>query len=376
MNRRIDGETAHPSGRLACRPVCSCGDCARANRLLTMAGDDGIEPGSRVPRPGFSVEEDRVETMCATAEPRAVSPTRSWIGGLALSGLALIAGLAGPAEAAPRRAAKAPAGGTAVTVDYGVNLAGLPIGTARLAGSFAGSRYQMDVSATLTGLVGAITGGQGSARAVGSVSAHPVPTTFSILSRTSSSSIAVRMAMAGGNVVRSEVIPPLVDTGDRIPITPAVKRNVTDPVSALVMPAHGAASLSDPSNCNRTLPVFDGATRFNVILSYAETRQVQKPGYTGPVLVCAARYQAVAGHRPDRPGVRFMEENRDMSVWLAPVESARVLLPIRISVKTQIGTNIIEAVRWTQVGGTTGDAAPTSSATAQPSLAQASVAAR
>lgn len=312
--------------------------------------------------------------MCVPAVPRAASSTPSSIRRAALAGLVVAIGLAGgPAEAA-RRTAKPAASGTAVTVDYGVNLAGMPIGTARLAGSFAGSRYQMNVSATLTGLVGAITGGQGSARAVGSVANHPVPTTFSILSRTSSSSIAVRMAMAGGNVVRSEVTPPLVDTGDRIPVTPAVKRNITDPVSALVMPAHGAVPISDPSNCNRTLPVFDGATRFNVVLSYAETRQVQKPGYSGPVLVCTARYQAVAGHRPDRPGVRFMEENRDMSVWLAPVESARVLLPIRISVKTQIGTNIIEALRWTQVGGSTAEAAAPS-APQQPSL-QTSVAAR
>lgn len=315
--------------------------------------------------------------MCATAEPRAASPIRPRIGHLALAGLALAVGFAASqADAAPRRAAKPVAGGTAVMVDYGVNLAGMPIGTARLAGSFAGRNYQMDVSATLTGLIGAITGGQGSARAVGGVAGQPVPTIFSILSRTSSSSIAVRMAMAGGNIARSEVIPPLVDTGDRVPITPALKRNVIDPVSALLMPAHGTASLSDPSNCNRTLPVFDGATRFNVVLSYSDTRQVQKPGYSGPVLICSARYQAIAGHRPDRPGVRFMEENRDMSVWLAPIESARVLLPIRISVKTQIGTNIIEAVRWTQVGGSAAEATTPAVASPQPSLAQASVAAR
>ena len=116
------------------------------------------------------------------------------------------------------------------------------------------------------------------------------------------------------------------------------------------MPTQGRGEPLDPENCNRTLPVFDGATRFNVVLSYAETRPVQKPGYAGQVLVCTARYQAVAGHRPDRPGVKFMEENREMSVWLAPVEGTRVLIPLRISVLTTVGTNIIEAMRWTQSG--------------------------
>lgn len=263
------------------------------------------------------------------------------------------AGLVGAAavtspEAAPRRhRAAAPA---TLAVDYGINLAGLPIGTARLAGSFEGQRYRADVSAVLTGLVGAITGGQGSAQASGTFASGPQPNAFAIATRTANAGIAVRMALRSGNVTQSEVIPPLLDMEDRVPITAANKRGIMDPVSALVMPAHVRGEPTDPENCNRTLPVFDGATRFNVVLSYAETRPVEKPGYAGPVLVCNARYQAVAGHRPDRPGVRFMEENRDMSVWLAPVEGTRVLVPLRISVRTTIGTNIIEATRWTRAG--------------------------
>jgi hypothetical protein len=73
---------------------------------------------------------------------------------------------------------------------------------------------------------------------------------------------------------------------------------------------------------------------------------VKKPGYVGNVLVCNARYVPIAGHRPGRPAVQFMVENRDMSVWLAPVEGARVLVPLRIAVRTMIGTSVIEAQSW------------------------------
>ncbi|MEE7457598.1 hypothetical protein MPAR168_04300 [Methylorubrum populi] len=282
--------------------------------------------------------------------------------------LALTAAQAGPRA---HRAKAAPAG---VAVDYSVNLAGIPIGTAQLTGAFEGARYRMDVSAVLTGLVGAVTGGQGSARSSGNLAASPVPSAFAIATRTSNSGIAVRMALAGGNVTQSEVTPPLLDTGDRVPVTAAAKRGVIDPASALMMPARGRADLTDPENCNRTLPVFDGATRFNVVLSYGETRQVEKPGYSGPVLVCNARYVAIAGHRPDRPGVKFMEDNRDMSVWLAPVEGTRVLVPMRIAVRTTLGTNIIEATRWTRTGtatATSGEAQPGATATvAEASLSQ------
>ena len=43
-------------------------------------------------------------------------------------------------------------------------------------------------------------------------------------------------------------------------------------------------------------------------------------------------------------------------LWLAPVEGERVLLPLRIAVRTMLGTNIIEATRFDR-GGTTGDTA-------------------
>ncbi|GJD48103.1 hypothetical protein OPKNFCMD_0819 [Methylobacterium crusticola] len=266
------------------------------------------------------------------------------------AGLALVPGQATPAKAARARPAKA--GETAVTIDYGIMLAGVPIGTAQVVGAVEGERYRMDVSARLTGLVGAITGGYGSGRASGQVGApgRPVPAAFAIASHSASASITVRMALARGNVVASDIAPPLAVDAERVPVTEANKRGIIDPVSALLMPAQGRGELTDPQNCNRVIPVFDGASRFNVVLSYGETRTVEKPGYSGPVLVCNARYQPIAGHRPDKPGVKFMEDNTDMSVWLAPLEGARVLLPVRIAVRTTLGTNIIEASRWSRSG--------------------------
>ncbi len=49
------------------------------------------------------------------------------------------------------------------------------------------------------------------------------------------------------------------------------------------------------------------------------------PGYSGAVLVCTGRYNPIAGHRTGRKSTQFMADNRDMEVWLAPVEGARVL---------------------------------------------------
>jgi hypothetical protein len=98
-----------------------------------------------------------------------------------------------------------------------------------------------------------------------------------------------------------------------------------------------------PSSCNRTIPVYDGFTRFDVVLNYSGTKQVKAVGYTGPVIVCAARYVPISGHRPNRRVTEFMAENKDMEVWLAPLSTARVLVPYKISVATLVGTTVIEA---------------------------------
>ncbi len=234
-----------------------------------------------------------------------------------------------------------------VKADYGIWLSGLPLGNADLATTIDGSRYKMQLQVRLTGLAGLLTGGKGAATSTGSVGGgHPVPSSFAITSRSSESQRTVRMGLSGGSVAALAIDPPLDERPDRVPVREAHKRGVVDPVSGLLMPVTARGGPTDPANCNRTIPVFDGAARFDIVLRYSETKTVEKPGYKGPVIVCSARYVAISGHRADRPSTKFMEDNRDMWVWLAPVESARLLLPMRIEVKTASGMSLIEASRW------------------------------
>jgi hypothetical protein len=109
------------------------------------------------------------------------------------------------------------------------------------------------------------------------------------------------------------------------------------------MPIGEGEGLMSPSSCNRTIPVYDGFTRFDVVLSYSGTKQVKIAGYSGPVVICAARYVPISGHRPNRHVTEFMAQNKDMEVWLAPLANTRVLVPYKISVATLVGTTVIEA---------------------------------
>jgi uncharacterized protein DUF3108 len=240
-----------------------------------------------------------------------------------------------------------------LTATYSIALGGLPLGTADVSTAIAGEHYQLRLQARLTGLAGLIMSGGGGAQASGSVAGgRPVPAAYAVSSHTASDQRTVQVGLARGNVVAIQIAPPLDQSVDRVPLREVHKRGVVDPVSALLMPAlTRGGDLLDPANCNRTIPVFDGAARFDIVLSYAGTHTVHTPGYGGPVLVCNARYLPIAGHQAERPGTRFMQHNRDMSVWLAPVAGTRVLAPLRISVATMLGTSVIEASRWTLDGG-------------------------
>jgi len=233
-------------------------------------------------------------------------------------------------------------------VSYDLTLAGLPLGKADLSSSFKGSKYEMEGRAKLTGLAMILTGGRGEANASGTLdgASPPRSASFAVVSRTSDNQRSVRMGLKKGRVAKVEIDPPLDPKPDRVPVKAADKKGVVDPMSALLMPAMASKDLTDPANCDRTIPVFDGASRMNVVLSYAETKSVEVPGYAGPVLVCNARYVPISGHRAQRPATKFMQENKDMSVWLAPVEGARVLFPLKVSVRTMIGMGEMQASLW------------------------------
>lgn len=238
--------------------------------------------------------------------------------------------------------AAGPAAAASLDAKYDVSLLGLSLGTAHLSGGIDGSAYKLDIVAKLTGLVGSFTGGRGSGAATGYLQGgRPSPATFAVSSANSSESRTVRMALDSGAVQAVEIAPPIDEKPDRVPLNDSHKRNIVDPISAFLMPVEGKGGVS--AACNRTLPIFDGAARYDIKLSYSGSREVKLDGYSGPVAICQARYVPIAGHRALRPSTKFMTENREINAWLAPVTGTNIMVPVRISVKTMIGTAVIEA---------------------------------
>jgi hypothetical protein len=230
---------------------------------------------------------------------------------------------------------------------YALSLLGFSFGNAYATGEVDPEKYRIDIAMRTAGLANLVNNTKGAASAAGRLApAGPEPSNFANSLANTSETRIIRMALSGNTVRALEVKPPPWDAAMRIPVTEEQKQHILDPVSALIMSVPAGASLVGPTACNRTIPVFDGVTRFDVRLSYVETRMARTKGYEGPVSVCAARYHPISGHRVDSSATRFMAENKEMSVWLAPLEQAHVVAPLRIDIKTSAGMMSIDAVEF------------------------------
>lgn len=228
---------------------------------------------------------------------------------------------------------------------YAVTLMGLHIGELSAEGTLQPQAYRMGLNAHLTGLAAMVSSVQMALVSSGAVNKRGVvaPSSYATSAASSESTRTLRMALNGGTVKAVEINPEPEWRGERVPVSDANKRNVLDPTSALVMPVPPGEPLTGPAACQRTLPIYDGYARFDIALHYQGERTVQVQGYSGPVAVCSARYHPISGHLVGSRQTAFMARNEGIEVWLAPVPSAHVVVPLRVSMPTMTGQLDIEA---------------------------------
>lgn len=73
-----------------------------------------------------------------------------------------------------------------------------------------------------------------------------------------------RVVLESGTVRRAEVELAPMPKPDRVPVTAADTRGVTDPIGMLAVPVGSGPVM--PSLCERRIPVFDGAVRADLVL--------------------------------------------------------------------------------------------------------------
>jgi hypothetical protein len=255
--------------------------------------------------------------------------------GVILSAIATGAvGTAAPAHAQTRLEAR-----------YTVTLAGIPLGSGTWVIDIAADQYTAVASGRTSGLVKLISDGSGTTGTRGVIRGAQIASLGYISSVISDKrNDEVRMALAGGVVKEVVVDPPVPPSPDRIPVTDAHRKGVTDPMSAVLVTVAGTGEVVSPDACKRKLAVFDGRQRADIELVFKRMDRVKADkGYQGPVVVCTVIYNPIAGHRPERAAIKYLTATREMEMWLAPIEGTRMLVPFRFSVPTPFGLGLLQA---------------------------------
>lgn len=228
---------------------------------------------------------------------------------------------------------------------YSATIAGIPIGNGSWAIDIADTQYTAAATGSTSGLLRAFTGGQGDSTAHGTLNGgRLLSSIYASTISTRKKSDTVRITINSGNIKDLKVDPPLDDDPERVPLTEAHQHGVFDPMSAMLMRVPGTGDLLVPEACQRTLSIFDGRMRFDFQFAFKRMDKVKaNKGYAGPVVVCSAYFTPVAGFVPSRAAIRYLSEQRDMEVWLAPITGTRVLVPYRAQGPTPIGQAVLEA---------------------------------
>jgi len=243
------------------------------------------------------------------------------------------------ATAQPARAQK-------LEAHYAISMTGLRVGQSAWTVKMDAEHYSVSATGGSVDIINVLLRGEGSAEAAGDIkNGRLVPTSFSSSLVEDGQKIDLKMTMEDGVVtaVKDNGPPP---GADRVPLTQAHAQGVIDPLSALLIPNEGSDNTLAQESCNRTLAIFDGRRRYDLVLSFKRMETLSGKDYAGRALVCNVILRPIAGHRADSMIMKYVAGRRDMEIFFAPITGTRFLAPLRLLVPTLIGTMAIQATSF------------------------------
>jgi len=228
---------------------------------------------------------------------------------------------------------------------YEATLGGLPVGKGAWLIDVRDDQFSATLNGSTSGLVQVVASGRGRSAVTGTVSGgQPAAAAYASSIVSGKKVDEVRMLMSGGTVKELIAEPPTMPSPNRVPLTEAHRRNVTDPMTAAILRAPSNGDTFSPEVCKRTLSIFDGRMRYDLQLAFKRLETVRSErGYQGNVVVCAVYFSPVAGHVAERPVIKYLVNQRDAEMWLAPIAGTRLMVPYRLSVPTPLGLAMVQA---------------------------------
>jgi hypothetical protein len=229
---------------------------------------------------------------------------------------------------------------------YVISMTGIRVGQSAWTVNIDNDRYSASASGGSVDILNVLLRGEGVAQASGSIKdGRLVPANFSSSLTEDGEKVDLKMTLDEGIVtaVEDNAPPP---GPDRVPLTQSHAQAVTDPLTALLIPNEGSDAVAAKESCNRTLAIFDGRRRYDLVLSFKRMEDIRDKADGGRILVCNVILRPIAGHRANSMIMKYVADRRDMEISFAPIAGTRFLAPFRLSVPTLIGTMAVQATSF------------------------------
>lgn len=142
-----------------------------------------------------------------------------------------------------------------------------------------------------------------------------------------------------GNVTETTIKPePKRNPETWIPVGEKDLRAVLDPLSSLIFPG-------DATVCPSRLPIYDGESRMDLVLTAKGTKEFSTEGFKGEAIVCSIKYVPKSGFRRGRDDIEYLRKI-SMEVWFAKARSVNVYAPVYARIPTRMGDVYVTAVKY------------------------------
>ena len=225
---------------------------------------------------------------------------------------------------------------------YKVGIGSFNLGDFRVTTTLRGDGYEMRGEGRFSILEGLVFEWWGSSASRGRVTPDgPEPSMYALnYTDGGKNGERLRMTFDEGAVQNISIVPRKRPNPRTIPVTQAQLEGVLDPLSGAFLTARSSNPNGDLNVCNRTLPMFDGRQRFDLVLKPKKAVMVRNnsPGaYSGPAVICRVKFIPIAGYPRGDPAIQHMSRSNEIEVWLIPVRRTQMYVPYRIVLPTPVG---------------------------------------
>lgn len=231
---------------------------------------------------------------------------------------------------------------------YVAKLSGIPIGKGAWVVEINEDQFVAAATGGTSGLLRAVASGEGRSSSRGKVAnGQLIPASFASTIVSGKKTDQVHIGLVSGAVKEVSLDPEPPPNPDRVPLTEANRRGVSDPMTGSLVRVPGNGDPVSADACRNPVAVFDGQMRYDIRLEFRRIENVKaEKGYQGPAVVCGLYFSPIAGHIPERAAIKYLVNQRKIEVWLAPIVGTRMLAPFRVSVPTPLGVGTLEATQF------------------------------